>query len=227
MEYINPSENGYTSTPFPTYCGNNGVLYGSRVISFNGPVNEKQLEPPYTQSELCKTNYSYSNSYGNVRYSAQRFGDRIYVVGREYGLVEQYDVVHNEMKRLPGLPYSVIDAATVAYKDCLVVIGGRDKYGTALNKVYMYNIHTLESKPLPSMREARLSCAAVLMGDVIVVMGGGTQCEPLKLDYNYQRGYEAMTPLKTVEYYVIGDSEWQELPSMSYVKQNASACVYI
>jgi hypothetical protein len=105
--------------------------------------------------------------------------------------------------------------ATVAYKDSLIIIGGDDG-NVALNKVYMYNIHSLESKPLPSMREARSGCAAVIMGDVVVVMGGHSG-----------NLYSGGIKLKTVEYYVIGDSAWQELPSMHYEREGATACVYV
>jgi hypothetical protein len=82
----------------------------------------------------------------------------------------------------------------------------------------MYNIHTLESKPLPSLRSPRSGCAAVIMGDVIIVMGGQT---------GKVKGTKAGPRLKRVEYYVIGDSAWQELPPMSYKREGATACVYV
>lgn len=207
IEYINPSENGYTSTVFATSCSKNGVLYGNRIISFSSGVSEITLEPPYTSKILIKG--TYDTGYCSV----QRVGDRIYVVGNS--AMQLYDVVHNEIKPLPSLPYSVTCMATVAYKDSLIIIGGDDG-NVALNKVYMYNIHSLESKPLPSMREARSGCAAVIMGDVVVVMGGHSG-----------NLYSGGIKLKTVEYYVIGDSAWQELPSMHYEREGATACVYV
>ncbi len=211
IEYINPSENGYTSTVFPTSCSRNGVLYGNRILSFCHHILERTLEPPYTHKILVS-----GSRTGDYR-SVQRVGDRIYMVGNSCSSVEVYDVLDNTIKTLPSLPYYVIRMATVAYKDSLIIIGGHDYYSNlALDKVYMYNIHTLECKPLPSMREARSGCAAVIMGDVIVVMGG--QSGDVKNEGPI---------LKTVEYYVIGDSSWHELASMHYEREGATACVYI
>ena len=58
--------------------------------------------------------------------------------------------------------------------------------------------------------------STVVMGDVIVVMGG--YCK------NAER---QTTQLDTLEYYVIGDSEWEELPEMNIVRNGATACVYV
>ena len=74
----------------------------------------------------------------------------------------------------------------------------------------MFNVTTHEYRKLPSMLEKRSSCTAVIMGDVIVVMGGSNK-----------------TSLNTVEYYVIGDSEWKELPAMNLPRYGATACVYV
>ena len=109
--------------------------------------------------------------------------------------------------------------ATVAYKDNIIILGGQNNSSSCwqpLNDVLMYNIHTLECKRLPSMLEKRSNCTAVVMGDVIVVMGG--YCK------NVER---QTTQLDTVEYYVIGDSEWEELPEMNVVRNGATACVYV
>ena len=208
VEYINPTENGYTSTIFPCSCPSNGVLYGNRIIGFCGQIGETTLEPPYTSKTLISSNRS--TSYCSV----QRVGDRIYVVGNSFSSVELYDVAENTIKTLPSLPYQVRSMATVFYKDSLIIIGGHNG-SAALNKVYLYNIHSLECKPLPSMREARSDCAAVIMGDVIVVMGGQSG------------GISSGPKLKTVEYYVIGDSAWQKLPSMHHERRGATACVYV
>ncbi|CAB4045527.1 Kelch 10 [Paramuricea clavata] len=98
--------------------------------------------------------------------------------------------------------------AVVAYKDNIIVLGGYDG-SKSLNEALMFNATTHEYKRLPSMLEKRDGCAAVIMGDVIVVMGG-----------------RSSTYLKSVEYYVIGDSAWQELPAMNLARYNATACVY-
>ena len=208
IEYINPSVNAYISNVFPTKCSQYGVLYGDRIISFWSNIEERSLESPYRSRPLLDRGHLSSNYC-----SVQRVGDRIYVVRNS---VEVYDVVHNEIKTLTSSPYPVTLMATVFYKDSLIIIGGNDGK-RALSKVYMFNIHSLESKPLPSMREARSGCAAVIMGDVIVVMGGQSG----NIEEN------TGPKLKTVEYYVIGDSAWQELPSMHHEREGATACVYV
>ena len=211
IEYINPSENGYTSTVFPSDCSMNGALYGNRIITFRCRIEERKLESPYTSSTLIASGRT--GDYCSV----QRVGDRMYVVGNSSGSVEVYDVPGNTIKTLPSLPYRVVCMATVFYKDSLFIIGGNDG-STALDKVYMYNIHTLESKPLASLRSPRSGCAAVIMGDVIIVMGGQT---------GKVKGTKTGPRLETVEYYVIGDSAWQELPPMNYKREGATACVYV
>jgi hypothetical protein len=113
--------------------------------------------------------------------------------------------------------------ATVAYKDNIIILGGQDcvpDMWSALNDVLMYNIHSLECKRLPSMLEKRSNCAAVIMSDVIVVMGGEITTER-------RDGYRRSTKLKTVEYYVIGDTTWQKLPAMNGTRARATACVYV
>ena len=241
IEYINRTENGYTSTVFPTSCSMNGILYGDRIITFQGQyVQERTLEPPYSarlvnvtlrplfpeslpQLQPVIVPRPGEQRAGEQRRGVQRVGDRIYVVGRSTSSVEVYDVAHNEMTTLRAIPYTVTCMATVAYKDSLIIIGGDDG-NKALNNVHMYNIHSLEYKPLPSMREARSGCAAVVKGDVIVVMGGSSG----NIQYNMYTGQSYLpTKLKSVEYYVIGDSEWHELPAMNYQREGATAIVYV
>ena len=117
-------------------------------------------------------------------------------------------MVKNEIKTLPFLPYKVSDMATVAYKDNIILIGGYDAE-KSLDDVVMFNVTNQEYKKLPCLLEKRYHCAAVIMGDMIVVMGGVDD-----------------DALKTVEYYVIGDSAWQTLPAMNLARHGATACVY-
>ena len=217
IEFFTPSQNGFTSCVFPGSLPRrnilNAVLFGNRLISFSDMVEETQLESPWETKTLIKENYT-----GSVRCGVECFGNDIFVVGDSK--VERYDAVRNELKLLPSLPYSVINMATVAYKDNIIILGGQDNSSSSwqpLDDVLMYNIHTLECKRLPSMLEKRSKCAAVIMGDVIVVMGGETK----------SRKSPRWTRLKTVEYYVIGASSWQELPAMNEARTRATACVYV
>ena len=215
IEFFTPSKNGFASCVFPGSLPRknilNAVLLGNRLISFGNKVEETQLESPWDTRTLMKENYT-----GGGRCGVERFGNDIFVVGDSK--VERYDTVRNELKLLPSLPYSVINMATVAYKDNIIILGGQDNSSSPwkpLNDVLMYNIHTLECIRLPSMLEKRSKCAAVIMGDVIVVMGGRTK--------NGSREGR----LKTVEYYVIGANSWQKLPAMNQARDCATACVYV
>ena len=216
IEFFTPSEDGFTACVFPGSLPRSGivnaVLFGNRLISFSDKVEETQLDSPWETRTLVKENYT-----GSTRCGVECFGNDIFVVGDSK--VERYDAVRNELKLLPSLPYSVINMATVAYKDNIIILGGQDDCSSSwqpLNDVLMYNIHTLECKRLPSMLEKRSLCAAVVMGDVIVVMGGNTKSKSTGL-----------SRLKTVEYYVFGASSWQELPAMNEARYNATACVYV
>ena len=204
-EYINPSESGYTSAVASVSLAwntrHNGILYKDRILTFYYSVVETSLESPGESRILLHEKQSRNYSAG-----VHLFGDSVYIIGGEPSKMEKYDVAKNEMKTLPSLPYKMSEMATVTYKDNIIIIGGYDGKEW-LNDVVMFNVTTHEYKKLPSMLEKRRLCTAVIMGDVIVAMGG----------YNN---------LNTVEYYVIGDSEWKELPSMNLARYGATACVY-
>jgi N-acetylneuraminic acid mutarotase len=110
--------------------------------------------------------------------------------------------------------------ASVTYKDNIIIIGGKNiAYGAPvfdpLNDVVMFNTYSQECKRLPSMLQKRSGCAAAIMGDVVVVMGGES------------KDAEGQTiSLKTAEYFVIGESKWQELPAMNQARVYPTACVY-
>ena len=80
--------------------------------------------------------------------------------------------------------------------------------GQPLNSVIMYNITKEESQKLPSMSQKRSGCTAVIMEDVIVVMSGQDE-----------------SSLNTVEYYILGQDSWSELPPMHCARVGATACV--
>ena len=213
IEYLQPSESGYTSTAYPVSlprdCKFNGLLYKNRILTFHKGVVETSLESPGGSRTLLQ------EEKGRIcQAGVHCFGDNIYIVGGKESSVEKYDVVKNEIKILPSLPYRVVNMASVAYKDNIIILGGSEQRGSslrALNDVSIYNIHSLECKRLPSMLTCRSGCTAVIMGDVIVVMGGWN---------------ESSQTLKSVEYFVIGTSEWKELPDMNVKRLRATACVY-
>jgi hypothetical protein len=217
IEYLNPSESGYTSTvasvSLPGNAKFSGLLYKDRILTFHTGVVETSLELPGESRILLEEKEDRSVPAG-----VHCFGNNIYIVGGQQSKMEKYDVVKNEMQTLPSLPYKVSDMATVAYKDNIIILGGQQNNGTdnPVNDVLMYNIHSQECKRLPSMLGKRSRCAAVIMGDVIVVMGGQSY-----------GAYEFLINLNTVEYYVMGASTWQELPAMNLGRHCATACVYV
>ncbi|CAB3977822.1 TNF receptor-associated factor family DDB_G0272829-like [Paramuricea clavata] len=228
IEFLDPSENGFTSNLFPASLPSgdlNGVLFKNRIITFGFHVQETSLERPWESTVLIQGPAQYYGSYGHTAHNNRSkcalgcFGNTIFVIGFSGNRIERYDIASNELTTLTTLPYTVYNMATVAYKDNIIILGGSshqdDHYCRPLNDVLMYNIHSLECKRLPSMLERRSGCAAVILGDVIVVMGG----EAKGTNYTTQ-------PLKTVEYYVIGDTTWRELPAMNQARAKATACVY-
>ena len=208
IEYLNPSESGYTATVASFSLSNdsryNGLLYKDRILTFYEGVVETLLESPGESRILLQEDQGRNYPVG-----VHRFGDGVYIVGGQESKMEKYDVVKNEMKTLPSLPHKVSGMASVAHKDNIIIMGGYDG-SQPLNNVVMFNVTTHEYKKLPSMLEKRRCCTAVIMGDVIVVMGGKNE-----------------TYLNSVEYYVIGDSEWKELPAMNLARFDATACVYV
>ena len=215
IEYLNPSESGYTSTvasvSLPGNAKFSGLLHKGRILTFNKGVVETSLESPEESRTLLDEKQS-----RNFSARVHCFGNNIYIVGGQQSKMEKYDVTKNEMQTLPSLPYAGYNMATVAYKDNIIILGGQDNNRYSLNDVLMYNTHSLECKRLPSMLEKRSNCAAVILGDVIVVMGG------------WSKNAEGQTTyLNTVEYYVMGASTWQELPAMNLARESATACVYV
>ena len=232
IEFLNPSESGFTSNVFPGFLPNslNGVLFENRIITFGWHVQETSLERPWKSTVLIQGN---SNNIRKGVCAVERFGNDIFVIGFSNKMyivgttMERYDVTTNELTTLTTLPYTVYNMATVTYKDTIVILGGQNSPDTdrgevnwhPLNDVLMYNIHTLECKRLPSMLQGRSRCAAVVMGDVIVVMGGKTTTK--------KYGRMCSEPLQTAEYYVVGDTTWHELPAMNVARAGATACVYV
>ena len=222
IEFLDPSENGFTSNVFPGSLPPGklkGVLFENRVITFGLHVQETSLKRPWKSSMLLEESIDRSDC------ALQRLGNDIFVIALSGNQIERYDMTSNEFTTLTTLPYTVYNMATVAYKDNIIILGGQnlqDDYQnrwTPLSDVLMYNIHSLECKRLPSMLLGRSACAAVIMGDVIVVMGG----KATRFEYTRRVSYF----LKQAEYYVIGDTTWHELPEMNVATAQATACVYV
>jgi N-acetylneuraminic acid mutarotase len=189
------------------------VLYNDHLIVTGGYnangvsdcIHEVQLVPPYTVKTLSRMPEPRQD------HSTQLFDDNLLIVGgRTTGFYQDnlssvvlYDIKKNECKQLAPLPYEVSKMATVRWGDNIVVIGGDDKRGKALDTVIIYNVKTEQSHLLPSMRCKRYGCTAVVIGNNIVVLGGVDE-----------QGHS----LKSVEVFNFESYSWHELPEMSQAR---------
>ena len=198
------------------------VLYDNKVIVTGGrdnnatsdKIHEVQVVPPYTVKSLSRM------PEPRQRQCTEKFHDSLLILGgrrttgnykHNLSSVVLYDIKNNVCKQLAPLPYEVSDMATVRWGDNVVVIGGIDKIGNALNTVIMYNVKTEQSHMLPPMRCKRWGCAAVVVGNNIVALGG------------YTTGGQG--ELKSVESFNFERNTWEELPEMFQTRRWHTAVV--
>ena len=198
------------------------VLYDNKVIVTGGrdnnatsdKIHEVQVVPPYTVKSLSRM------PEPRQRQCTEKFHDSLLILGgrrttgnykHNLSSIVLYDIKNNVCKQLAPLPYEVSDMATVRWGDNVVVIGGIDKIGNALNTVIMYNVKTEQSHMLPPMRCKRWGCAAVVVGNNIVALGG------------YTTGGQG--ELKSVESFNFERNTWEELPEMFQTRRWHTAVV--
>jgi hypothetical protein len=170
-------------------------------------IYEVQLKPPYAVKLVSKL------PEPRVRHSTVLRDDSILIVGGmksahcrdNLSSVLSYDIKKNECQQLPALPYPVSEMATVKWGENVVIIGGVDKDGKALNNVIIYNMKTGNSHMLPPMLHKRRGCMAVVIENTIVVLGG--------------------QGLKSVEGFSFQSYLWEELPDMKESRWLATAVV--
>ena len=195
------------------------VLYDDKLMVTGGydgnstsdKIYEVQVVLPYTGKTLSRMPEPRRNHCTEI------FDDSLLIVGgRKSGFcrdnlssVVLYDIKNNVYKQLAPLPYEVSLMATVRWGDNVVVIGGADKRGKALNTVIMYNVKTEQSHLLPPMRCKRWGCTAVVVGNNIVVLGG----------------YGEGQVMKSVESFNFERNTWEELPEMSQARYRHAAVV--
>ena len=197
----------------PTKLGNHSsVLYNTQLLVTGGYnydanleatsnyIHEVQLVPPNNVNILSRM------PEPRQSHNTQIFEDSLLIAGgTTTGLCKDnlssvvlYDIKKNDCKQLAPLRYEVSDMATVKWGDNIVVIGGADKRGQALNTVIIYNVKTEQSQMLPPMKLKRCGCTAVFVRNHIVVLGG----------------YGEQGSLKSVEAFNFENNIWQELPEM-------------
>ncbi|XP_028401038.1 uncharacterized protein LOC114524115 [Dendronephthya gigantea] len=172
-------------------------------------VYEVQLVRPYSSKIL--TRLPQPRSYHGM----EMFDQKLFILGGYDGRmitasVIQYDLIKNECKEMPRLPYPVQNMVTVLWRNHVLVIGGEDASYQKLNKVIMYDVITGRSEMLPNMRMVRCGCSAVLTDKVVVVMGG--------------RNAEGKD-LKSVECFDLERRVWEDLPDMIEPRAYATAVV--
>ena len=176
-------------------------------------IHEVQLVPPYTVRSLSRMPEPRQDHCMEI------FDDSLLIVGGRttasewkdnLSSVVLYEIKKNECKQLTPLPYEVSMMATVRWGDNIVVLGGIDKHGKALDTVIIYNVKTEQSHMLPSMRCKRRGCTAVVIENNIVVLGG--------VDERRHR-------LKSVEAFNFERYTWQKRPKMSHGRWDHTAVV--
>ena len=180
--------------------------------AYSDCIHEVKLKPLYTVKLLSKM------PEPRVRHSTVLCEDSILIVGGtktenykdSLSSVLSYDIKNNECQQLPELPYPVSFMATVKWGENVVIIGGTDKDGKALNNVIIYNVKTGNSHMLPPMLHKRKGCMAVVIENTIVVMGGSDE----------RRNY-----LKSVEGFSFQRYTWEELPDMNEARWLSTAVV--
>ena len=174
--------------------------YDANLRATSNCIHQVQLVPPYNVNILSRMPETRQS------HNTQIFEDSLLIVGgRTTGSYKDnlssvvlYDIKKNECKQLAPLPYEVSNMATVKWGDNIVVIGGIDKRGKAINTVINYNVKTEQTHMLPPMKFKRWGCVAVFERNHIVVLGGTGERESLK----------------SVEAFNFESNTWQELPEM-------------
>ena len=175
-------------------------------------IYEVQLKPPYTVKLVSKM------PEPRADHCTVLCDDNILIVGGRKSLdhkdnlssVLSYDIKKNECQQLPKLPYAVSKMAMVKWAGNVVIIGGADKDGKALNKVIIYNTKTGNSHMLPSMLHKRSGCAAVVIENTIVVLGGED---------------ERKKDLKSVEGFSFERFSWEDFPYLKEARYRGTAVV--
>ena len=186
--------------------------YNDNEVVYSDCIHEVQLQPPFTVKLLSKM------PEPRFYHNTVLCDDSILITGgRKSGhfkdnlsSVLSYDIKKNECQQLPALPYAVSEMATVKWAENVVIIGGADKDGKALNNVMIYNVKTGNSHMLPPMLHKRKRCMAVVIQNTIVVLGGAD---------------EKKRQLKSVEGFSFERFSWEELPDMSETRYLARAVV--
>ena len=191
--------------PFPEAFHRTFLYKGKLIVVGNKTIFQIQLSAPHAVKEL------YALPSFSIGFGAELVNEKIYIF-RSQGAVLVYDLVANECRIMPSLPFILQNMSTVVLGDKVVLVGGMRKvvgtHGNERNErtadVIMYDTETGESEILPAMKHKRNDCSAVLVDGMIVVMGG---------HYN------------SVEYYDFRTNTWKALKAMKMLTSRTTAVV--
>ena len=146
-------------------CGK-GILYGDKMLTFDGSVSETSIQSPFETKVLAV--YDANTKISN--HGIARVNDRaVVVVGGCKEDVEfrrwSWDIIVDDvrlynpstkvMKSLAPLPYALRDMAVVAHEENIIILGGDREDKGITNEVLMYNTTKQHCSKLPSMLEKR------------------------------------------------------------------------
>ena len=186
--------------------------YNADQNVYSDCIHEVELKPPYTVKLLSKM------PEPRADHSTVLCDESILIVGGKttwtykdsLSSVLSFNIKNNECQQLPELPNPVSTMATVKWGENVVIIGGADKDGKALDNVIIHNVKTGNSHMLPPMLHKRKGCMAVVIENTIVVLGGRN---------------EEGNDLKSVEGFSFDRYTWEELPDMKEPRLFATAVV--
>jgi hypothetical protein len=188
------------------------VVGGAREDTVSNGIWEVSLTPPHTSKILGKM--PKPRSY----HRAEIINGKLYILGGTptgwnkdaMDSVLVYDLSKGGSKLCTPLPYAICNIATVTWGNLIIIVGGLNNQGQAINDVIMYDSETGLHQMLPSLLYRRAGCSVVMVNDVIVAIGGR----------NTEQGH-----LSSVECFTLGNETWRELPGMMEKRFFASAVV--
>ena len=213
--------NSVAKLPVKLYA-HTSVVYQNRLIVTGGYTGNERasddifeilLTPPYTSKLLCKM------PQPRIYHCSHLFGDNILTFGGSKTSVDKestnsvllYDITTNKLyEQKARLPFAVSGMASVRWNNSVILMGGVDENGNALNTVVKYDVKTGKSELLPPMEYKRRGCAAVVTENVVVVMGG----------WNKEQ-----RQLNSVECFRFDRNVWEKLPPMIGKRLYPSAVV--
>ena len=201
--------------------GNCMVLTGGwnprKKAGFDG-IHEILLVPPYSARLVARM------PEVRCHHSAALVGSKLIILGgsttgrykdNTASVLEYNANNYNESKALKPLPFPMCGMATVVWIDDsgqtnLVLLGGCNRHGQALNAGFIYNPSSGEVLYLPPMKYHRDGCSAVSLGASVIVMGGTNKEKQI---------------LNTVEQFTFDTWSWKEVAPMINARSSATAVV--